>query len=57
MKLIYKFMEVYVWILFSILCLLGAAQNMVFQHTSTAIGFTIVGIVFFYVYRREKSRV
>lgn len=57
MKYLYKFMEVYIWITLAVLCLLGAAQNFVYGHTSTGIGFTIVMVVFMYVFKREKNRV
>lgn len=56
MKYIYKFMEVYIWLLFTILCLLGAVQNIYFGHTSTSIGMLITGGIFLYVYIREKNR-
>jgi len=50
-------MEVYVWLSVAILCLLGAAQNMVFGHTISAIGLIIVGVTFLYVFKREKNKV
>lgn len=56
MKFIYKFMEVYIWLFFTILCLLGAVQNIYFGHTSTSIGMLITSGIFLYVYIREKNR-
>ena len=56
MKYIYKFMEVYVWLLFAILGLLGAVHNIYFGHTSTSIGMLITAGIFLYVYIREKNR-
>lgn len=56
MKYLYIFMEVYIWLVFAILCLLGAGQNFAFGHTSTGIGFTIMMVIFLYVFKREKNR-
>lgn len=56
MKFIYKFMEVYIFLLLAILCLLGAAQNLMYGHTFTTIGLTVVMVVFLYIFKKEKSK-
>lgn len=57
MKYIYKFMEVYIWLAMAVLMLLACAQHMVYSNTYTAFALLGVGVVFLYVYKREKNRV
>ena len=55
MKWLYKFMEVYVWLLFSILGLLGFAQNIYFGNIASSLGMLGMSIIFMFVYIREKN--
>jgi hypothetical protein len=50
------FMEVYVWLVLAILMLLACAQHMVESNTYTAFGCIFVGVIFLYVFKREKNR-
>jgi hypothetical protein len=55
-KRLVKRIENTMWLTLSILGLLGAAQNFVFGNTLSAIGFIAMGILFLYVFKREKNR-
>lgn len=57
MKHVYKFMEIYIWLAMAILMLLACVQHIVVGNTYTAFGLLSVGVIFLYVYIREKNRV
>lgn len=57
MKFIYKFMEIYIWLAMAILLLLACVQHIVVGNTYTAFGLLCVGVIFLYVFKREKNRV
>lgn len=56
MKWVYKFMEVYIWITLAILMLIACVQHILAGNTYTAFGLLFVGVMFLYVYIREKNR-
>lgn len=56
MKYIYKFMEVYIWLAMAFLLLLACVQHVVVGNTYTAFGLLCAGVMFLYVYKREKNR-
>lgn len=56
MKWIYKFMEVYVWLVLGLLCTFGAGQNAYEGNRLTAFGLFIMGFIFLYVFKRENNR-
>jgi hypothetical protein len=56
MKYIYKFMEVYIWLAMAILMVIACAQHIVAGNTYTAFGLLLVGVMFLYIYKREKNR-
>ena len=56
MKYIYKFMEIYIWLAMAFLMLLACVQHIVAGNTYTAFGLLGVGVIFLYVYKREKNR-
>lgn len=56
MRYVYKFMEVYIWLVMAILMVIACAQHIVAGNTYTAFGLICVGVVFLYIYKREKSR-
>ena len=55
MKWLYKFMEVYVWLVLGLLCTFGAGQNAYEGNKLPAFGLFIMGFVFLYVFKREKE--
>ena len=57
MNWIYKFMEVYIWITLAILMLIACVQHIIAGNTYTAFGLLFVGVLFLYVFIREKNRV
>ena len=56
MKWIYKFMEVYIWITLAVLMLLACEQHIVAGNTLTAFVLLGVGVIFLYIFKREKSK-
>jgi drug/metabolite transporter superfamily protein YnfA len=50
------FMEVYVWLVLAILMLIACVQHIVAGNTYTAFGLLFVGVIFLYVFIKEKSR-
>lgn len=56
MKWIYKFMEVYIWLVLAFLMLIACVQHILADNKYTAFGLLFVGVLFLYVYIREKSR-
>ncbi len=56
MKWIYKFMEIYIWLVLAFFMLIACVQHILAGNRYTAFGCLFVGIIFLYVYIREKSR-
>lgn len=50
------FIEVYVWLVLAILMLIACAQHIVAGNTYTGFGCIVVGVIFLYVFKKEKSR-
>jgi drug/metabolite transporter superfamily protein YnfA len=49
-------MEVYIWITLAILMLIACVQHIIAGNTYTAFGLLFVGVMFLYVFIREKNR-
>jgi hypothetical protein len=49
-------MEVYIWLAMALLLLLACVQHILAGNTYTAFGLLAVGVIFLYVYKREKNR-
>ena len=50
------FIEVYVWLVLAILMLIACVQHIIAGNTYTAFGLLFVGVMFLYVFIREKNR-
>ena len=56
MRWLYKFMEVYIWLVLAFLMLIACVQHILAGNTYTAFGLLFVGVLFLYVFIKEKSR-
>jgi hypothetical protein len=54
MKYLDEFMKVYIWLAMAILMLLACVQHIVAGNTNTAFCILFVGVVFLYIFKREK---
>ena len=50
------FIEVYVWLVLAFLMLIACVQHIVAGNTYTGFGCIVVGVIFLYVFIREKNR-